>query len=90
LIYVDQLMSGTVDGCRATQWCHLIADTDEELHSFAKQIGMKHVWFQDAPPASFPHYDLTARRRTVAVRLGATELARREFSAKMKQIRQTW
>ncbi len=50
--------------------CHLLADTEEELHEFAAELGMKRKWFQGT---SIPHYDLTVKRRERAVKLGATE-----------------
>lgn len=52
-------------------WCHLWADTSEELHAIARRIGLKRAWFQDKP--HFAHYDLTPGRRTLALRLGAVE-----------------
>lgn len=39
-----------------TDKIHLVADTLEELHEFASNIGMKSEWFQDHP--SHPHYDI--------------------------------
>jgi hypothetical protein len=39
----------------------------EELHAFAKKIGLKREWFQPWPKASIDHYDLTASRRKAAV-----------------------
>lgn len=36
---------------------HLVADTLNELHSFAEYIGLKRCWFQTA--LRHPHYDVT-------------------------------
>ena len=85
--YVDRLQPGRVKGCRATSWCHLIADTLPELHAMAAAIGMRPEWFQASPPASVPHYDLVPSRRADAVRLGAVELGRTAFVAKLRAIR---
>lgn len=50
--------------------CHLTTDGDlAELHAFADRLGMRRSWFQSHPLA--PHYDLTASRRELALRLGA-------------------
>lgn len=43
------------------RWCHMWADTLEELHAMAARIGMRRAWFQDKP--SFPHYDLVPTRK---------------------------
>jgi hypothetical protein len=53
------------------QWCHLWADTLEELHAIAKRVGMKPEWFQN--DGRLPHYDLVPPRRAEAVALGAIE-----------------
>jgi hypothetical protein len=55
------------------------ADSVEELHQFAMEIGMKRAWFQE-PKGSvkLPHYDLNASRRRKAVAYGAIELDRRD------------
>lgn len=49
----------------------MFADSLEELHEFAEKIGMKKAWFQDK---KLPHYDLTAKRRQLALSLGAVEV----------------
>ena len=58
-------------------WCHLWCAPGSEaaLHAFAERIGMRREWFQEK--ADFPHYDLTPRKRKLAVAAGAreTELA---------------
>jgi hypothetical protein len=75
-VYVDELF----DTEKTPQWryvkaCHLTADTLEELHAFAKMMGMKRQWFQDHP--RHPHYDLTISKRKEAVKLGAVEIRAR-------------
>ena len=49
----------------------MYADTVEELHAFARKIGLRREWFQNKP--RLPHYDLNKSRREAAVRLGAVE-----------------
>jgi hypothetical protein len=68
-VYVDEIMRWpTRIRCFKNGSCHLTADTLQELHDFAKRLGMRREWFQ---PRSWPHYDLTPRRREEALRLGA-------------------
>jgi hypothetical protein len=82
-VYVD----GARNRFRQMVMSHMIADTLDELHAMADAIGMRREWFQAAPPASFPHYDLTQSRRKRAIGNGAVALDRREFYARMKTIR---
>lgn len=56
---------------RGKQWCHLVADTIEELHEFAYQLGLQRRWFQHA--ASYPHYDVTLDVREKALVIGAIQ-----------------
>jgi hypothetical protein len=65
--------------------CHMMADTLDELHSFAARVGLKREWFQ---AKSLPHYDLTRGKRRAAVILGAVELDLHQAAAHMKRIRQ--
>jgi hypothetical protein len=73
-VYIDKLRDW---GWRLGPSCHMIADGNEELHAFAKRIGLKREWFQRK--SSYPHYDLTAARRIAALRLGAAPLEDRDF-----------
>lgn len=76
-VYVDPLFGTTpYRKSENERWnwqhaCHLIADTEEELHAFASRLGLQRAWFQ---PKSSPHYDLTANKRAQALRLGAVEV----------------
>lgn len=56
---------------------HMTADTLDELHAMADQIGMKRQWFQTPPKASHPHYDIPEHLRTKALALGALEVGPR-------------
>jgi hypothetical protein len=83
-VYVDKLRNW---GWRLGPSCHLYADTNEELHAFAKKIGLKREWFQES--TSGPHYDLTVSRREKAVRLGAIEHTDRQMVNYMRAWRKT-
>lgn len=85
MVYVDPLYSnGWILRGRVVRNCHLVADTEEELHAFAEKIGMKRSWFQSGRVA---HYDLTEARRARAVEFGAQELTRRELAEWMRAKR---
>lgn len=56
---------------RGKQWCHLVADSIEELHEFTYQLGLQRNWFQHG--ASYPHYDVTVEVREKALSVGAIE-----------------
>lgn len=71
--------------------CHLTtAGPLDELHDFARRIGLKPAWYQPHPLA--PHYDLTPGRREAAIAAGAVfvsgrEQARRRIDARKGQGR---
>ena len=65
--------------------CHLTADTLDELHTFARRIGLRRGWFQNA---MLPHYDLTARRRLAALAAGAIPIDRNEVARRIRQARE--
>lgn len=81
-VYVDPLQFHTRGPLkrvgRPVQWCHLMTDGElEELHQFARKIGLKRSWFQD--DKRHPHYDLTSSRRVFAVALGAVQVSSQEM-----------
>lgn len=51
---------------------HLFGTDLEELHEFAKKIGLKREWYQGS---KFPHYDLTRGKRRLAINKGAVRVA---------------
>jgi len=57
--------------------CHMLADTEQELHDMADKIGVARRWHQYAgTPKS--HYDICLSKRAIAVSLGAKEIEMRE------------
>jgi hypothetical protein len=70
MIYVDSLIEYNVFGHKL--WCHLLADTEDELHIFAKRLGLKKEWCQKSGKRDV-HYDLTENKRRLAIKLGASE-----------------
>ena len=81
-VYVDPLVDfgalARARGLRHTVWCHLTADTREELHGFAALLGLRRAWFQNAGNHRW-HYDITAPKRARALRLGAVEFTRAQM-----------
>lgn len=75
-VYVDEVMRH--GGSATFRWkdsCHMYADTLDELHAFAKSIGLKRAWFQDK---RVPHYDLNKSKHAKAIAKGATQHDRRQ------------
>ncbi len=87
-VYVDDAhIPATVPNGRArhtSTWCHLFADTQDELHEFAARLGLRRSYFQpgrargDGSPSPYWHYDVTASKRQQALRLGARAVTWRE------------
>ena len=69
--------------------CHMIADTPDELHEMADRIGLKRIWYQAPPKASFWHYDVAQGKRALAVRLGALDCDRNTFVTHLRRIRES-
>lgn len=82
-VYVDDIRIPARVGKINARWSHLIADTQEELHDFARHLGLIQSWFQDpavnGKPKAHPgtreaenwHYDVTDSKRKLAIELGA-------------------
>jgi len=58
--------------------CHLIADSDDELHAMADTIGVARRWHQKPPKASHSHYDIALSKRAAAIAAGAVPITWRQ------------
>jgi hypothetical protein len=67
-------------------WCHMDADTNEELHAMADKIGLKREWFQTGPTKGHEHYDITLPKRALAVKFGAIEIDLNTREGKMHVV----
>lgn len=78
-VYVDNMRSGY----RQMVMCHMLADSDTELHTMADQIGIKRQWYQG------DHYDICLAKRTLALKAGAIEITARQAAAMRRRRRET-
>lgn len=69
---------------RGKLYCHMIADSDDELERFARCLGLRPEWKDKE------HYDLAPSKRRTALKLGAVELAARPFIEKWRPLREAW
>jgi hypothetical protein len=60
--------------------CHMVADTDEELHAMADKIGVARRWHQK-PRTARSHYDIALSKRAEAIAAGAVEITWRQTGA---------
>lgn len=70
---------------RGKLWCHLVADSLDELHAFAARIGLRRSWFQGV--ASYPHYDVTTDVRERALIAGALASRKREVLIAARKLK---
>jgi len=70
---------------RGKVWSHLTADGLDELHGFARRIGLRRCWFDGA--TRHPHYDVTDAQRAAALREGAIAVDRRALLIAAKRLR---
>ncbi len=74
-------MSVYVDNMRAPLgrmvMCHMVADSEDELHEMARKIGVARRWFQG------DHYDICLAKRAIAIGFGAIEVSRMDLGRKV-------
>jgi hypothetical protein len=86
-VYVDGIKNYTLASVKpearayGTRWAHMIADTDEELHQFARALGLTRRSFQTNGNPALSHYDLVPSKHILAKRLGAVHLSEEDFRA---------
>lgn len=76
-VYIDDahIPASVQNGARThtSKWCHLMADTTDELVAFAVSIGLRPSWIQYRGTPK-EHFDVTSGKRWQAVRNGAVEI----------------
>ena len=77
-VYCHPLMACIPNGrFKWRESTHMVADSLDELHSFAMSIGLKRAWFQDG---RLKHYDLNPGRFDAAVKAGIVVIPTRDFA----------
>ena len=77
-VYVDDMYLYEMGRFGRMKMSHMVADTDEELHTFAKQIGISKRWWQSSETTSGSHYDICLSKRKQAISLGAIPITLKE------------
>jgi hypothetical protein len=83
-VYVDDMKAAF----GRMKMCHMLADSDVELHAMADRIGVARRWHQ-APPRHASHYDIALSKRAAAVAAGAVEITWRQAGAMVRRRRAT-
>lgn len=76
-VYIDDMFASL----GRMKMCHMIADTDEELHKMAFAIGMRKEWWQSPEKTYASHYDVASGKRLKAIELGAIAITSRQAVA---------
>ena len=89
-VYVDDaFIPAKIRSGRLThdsKWCHMTADSTEELVAMAKAIGLQEKYIQ-FPGTWKEHFDVTEPKRRLAVAKGAMEVGQRERIKEMGERR---
>lgn len=76
-VYVDDMQA---DFGRL-KLCHMIADSEEELHAMADRIGVARKWYQG------DHYDVALSKKKLAIEAGAKAISWRDCALMMVRRR---
>jgi hypothetical protein len=82
-VYVDD----AIWKWQGRNWCHLVADDIDELHRFARRLGLHRISYQGPPKTPNPHYDLTAFERRRALAYGAATCDRTAVVTIVRKLR---
>ena len=82
-VYVDQAIWAR----HGRKWCHLVADDIDELHRFARTLGLHRSSYQGPPKTARPHYDLTSYERRRAIAYGAAACDRTAVVMIVRKLR---
>lgn len=83
MIYIDSATWKKSPNGRKS-YAHMVADSLEELHAFAINIGIKPHFYHRSKTA--PHYDITSEQHAVALTNGAVLVDSREVLKKSKLL----
>lgn len=61
--------------------CHMLGDSDSELHAMATKIGVARKWWQSPEKTSGSHYDICLSKKALAIQYGAIEITWRQAGA---------
>lgn len=81
MVYIDNARVAY----KGNLYCHMLADSLDELHEFAEVLGIKKCWFHGS--ASYPHYDVKIEFRPQAINLGAILSSRKQIIECGKRLR---
>jgi len=76
-VYVDDM-----NACYGRmKMCHMLADSDDELHTMAGLIGVAQRWWQSPEKTSGSHYDIALSKKALAITAGAVPITLRQCGA---------
>lgn len=79
-VYVDDMDVPFQHKGRIYKLSHMIADTEEELHSMADIIGLNRKYYQE------DHYDISLTKKSLAIKNGAILLTYKQLALKFREI----
>lgn len=62
--------------------CHMVADTEDELHAMADKIGINRAWYQS------DHYDVCLSKKNQAIKCGAVPITWRVMGKMRIRLRE--
>ena len=78
-VYVDDMEASY----RGMKMCHMLGNSEAELHAMADLIGVNRRWYQG------DHYDICLTKRALAVKAGAIEITYRQCGAMAARRKRT-
>lgn len=78
-VYVDDMAAGF----GRMKMCHMVADTEDELHAMAARIGVARRWYQG------DHYDICLSKKALAIATGAVAITQRQLGCMVMRRRAT-
>ena len=76
MVYVDDMAAPY----GRMKMCHMLADTEAELHAMADKIGVARKWCQSSGTYKV-HYDISISKKSLALAAGAQAITWRETGA---------